>query len=252
MLCNCISAQDVGKKSTTKFGSNFRFSDLKFRRGAGNGSLEGQSYSWMWDYSIQYSQSPELGQFHRANLNIWQYIVAHGSVQKQGISKSSGQLFPAAGQNLGDLVNIFSCTAMYPRTTLPLYQILAGYDFDMYGIHNPTQSLWSTQFWYSCIPDWSVVVAFSDSSAICDSSLSTLLHICPCLSFQGESKQVLVLHPLASTEYWLDVQLYPHRYYIMIFYIKLYPPELFPSYPLHIYYRYIYIYISTKSWGYLH
>jgi hypothetical protein len=140
------------------------------------------------------------------------YSGENGSVQKQGTHW--------VPQN--PVVNIFSCTAMYPRTTLPLYQILCGIrQFDMYGIHNPTQSLWSTQFWYSCIPDWSVVVAFSDSSAICDSSLSTLLHICPCLSFQGESKQVLVLHPLASTEYWLDFQLYPHRYYIMIFYIKL-------------------------------
>lgn len=176
---------------------------------------------FMWDYSIQYSQAPELGQFHRANLNIWQYIVAHGSVQKLGIPKSSGQLgFPrrAAGQNLGDLVtDLLLHSYVSPNDVTLVSDSKSGYDFDMYGIHNPTQSLWSTQFWYSCIPDWSVVVAFSDSSAICDSSLSTLLHICPCLSFQGESKQVLVLHPLASTEYWLDVQLYPHRYYIMFF-----------------------------------
>ena len=212
------------------------------RRERKHGRPELDSF-FMWDYSIQYSQAPELGQFHRANLNIWQYIVAHGSVQKQGTPKSSGQFGlsrRAAWQNLGDLVtDLLDCTAIYPRTTLPLYQILAGYDFDMYGIHNPTQSLWSTQVWYSCIPDWSVVVAFSDSSAIRDSSLSTLLHIiyiCPCSSFQGESKQVLVLHPLASSEYWRDVQLYPHRYYIMICYIKLYPPELFPLYPLHIHY----------------
>ena len=89
----------------------------------------------------------------------------------------------------------------------------------------------------------------------------------PMFKFQRDSKQVSVVHLLASTEYWLDVHLYPYRYTswstISKLDIKLYPHELSPciqyistidmfKYPLNLYicvfmYVYIYLYIYSHT-----